>query len=203
MADRYVHIADFNTQLKIDGFKVYQIESYDRIIQIYKRRDFFKISLVVGHGFIHVGNDTIGIDGAVLIIAKPEIPFSWEIVPDGSPSYTCVFTEEFICENEGLHLALKSQLLADKQPPIFNITDERKGFLAMIFQKMICEQCTLYTFKDELVRSHINLLIHEALKAQPVNRLPCRNKYSSREATQYIELLEQNFPKEASIIYWN
>ena len=119
------------------------------------------------------------------------------------PSYTCVFTEEFICENEGLHLSLTSQLLADKQPPIFNITDERKGFLAMILQKMICEQCTLYAFKDELVRSHINLLIHEALKAQPVNRFPRRNKYSSREATQYIELLEQNFPKEASIIYWN
>ena len=35
------------------------------------------------------------------------------------------------------------------------------------FRKMICEQRTLYTFRDKLARSHINLLIHEVLKAFP------------------------------------
>ena len=38
------------------------------------------------------------------------------------------------------------------------------SFLNTIFQKMIEEQKSDYTYKDDLIRNYINLIIHEALK---------------------------------------
>lgn len=67
-----------------------------------------------------------------------------------------------------------------------------------IFQKMIAEQQTDYTYKDELIRNYINLIIHEALKLQPSDHFDHHKNASSRITSVFLELLERQFPVESS-----
>lgn len=67
----------------------------------------------------------------------------------------------------------------------------------MIFKKMQSELGTDYIFKDELIRNYINLIIHEALKMQPLDNFVKHNAHS-RVATFFLELLERQFPIEST-----
>jgi len=61
---------------------------------------------------------------------------------------------------------------------------------------MIENQDSNYTYKDELVRNYINLIVHEALKMQPSENLPKHNNAAERITSVFLELLERQFPIE-------
>lgn len=82
--------------------------------------------------------------------------------------------------------------------PILNITEKQREFLNTIFQKMIDEQKTDYTYKDDLIRNYINLIIHEALKLQPSQNYSHNKNAASRIANVFLELLERQFPIESA-----
>lgn len=63
---------------------------------------------------------------------------------------------------------------------------------------MITEEKTDYTFKDELVRNYIGLIIHEALKMQPSENYSKNKNASSRITNVFLELLERQFPIEST-----
>ena len=62
---------------------------------------------------------------------------------------------------------------------------------------MIAEQETVYTFKDELIRNYIGLIIHEALKMQPLENYYNNKNAASRITNVFLELLERQFPIES------
>jgi AraC-like DNA-binding protein len=62
---------------------------------------------------------------------------------------------------------------------------------------MLSEQNTDYIFKDDLIRNHINLIIHEALKMQPTDSFFKHKNASSRITSLFLELLERQFPIES------
>ena len=67
MANRDVtHVSDFNTELKLTGFKVYAIETQSNIVRTYNRKDFYKICLITGKSIIHYADKGIEIDGTTL-----------------------------------------------------------------------------------------------------------------------------------------
>jgi len=78
------------------------------------------------------------------------------------------------------------------------ITEEQRGFLNTIFQKMIAEQKSDYVFKDELIRNYISLIIHESLKMEPSENFEQNKNASSRLASVFLELLERQFPIETA-----
>ena len=61
---------------------------------------------------------------------------------------------------------------------------------------MIEEQENDYTFKDELIRNYISLIIHEALKLQPSEHYHQTKKATSQITSVFLELLERQFPIE-------
>ncbi len=65
-----------------------------------------------------------------------------------------------------------------------------------LFQKMLAEQDTEYAYKDELIRNYISLLIHEALKMQPLENNFKYGNASARITSVFLELLERQFPIE-------
>jgi len=81
--------------------------------------------------------------------------------------------------------------------PIFNLNKDQSGMFSSLFQKMIEEQHSDYTYKDELIRNYINLLIHEALKIQPPDSIFIHNNASARITSVFLELLERQFPIES------
>ena len=61
---------------------------------------------------------------------------------------------------------------------------------------MIAEQKTDYSFKDELIRNYIQLIIHEAIKLQPSENFNANQNATSRITRVFLELLERQFPIE-------
>lgn len=82
--------------------------------------------------------------------------------------------------------------------PVLNISEEQRLFLNTLFQKMIEEQKSDYTYKDELIRNYINLIIHESLKLQPAENINQNKNSSARITRVFIELLERQFPIETT-----
>ncbi len=52
-------------------------------------------------------------------------------------------------------------------------------------------------FKYELIRSQLNLLIHEAIKMQPAVAYPAPQNAASRIAKLFLGLLEKQFPVDS------
>jgi AraC family transcriptional activator of pobA len=82
--------------------------------------------------------------------------------------------------------------------PVLKIDEQTREFPNTIFRKMIDEQKSDYTYKDDLIRNYINLIIYEALKLQPSEHYDRHKNASSRLTSVFLELLESQFPVEGS-----
>ncbi|WP_281637787.1 helix-turn-helix domain-containing protein [Flavobacterium marginilacus] len=191
-------VSEFNNQLKLKGFKAFQIEDDSEATRNYSRKDFFKICLTTGKSKIHYSDKTFEQDGTILFFGNPHIPYSWETLTTEYIGYTCLFSEDFLKQidrSESLH---QSAFFKIDGTPVLKISEEQRLFLNTIFQKMIDEQKSSYVFKDELIRSYISLIIHEALKLQPSENYNQNKNASSRITAVFLELLERQFPVETS-----
>src|SRR2546421_11189492 len=94
------HIADFNTELKLKGFKVYEIDSTQSVVRTYNRKDFYKICLNNGRNIINYSDRSFETNGSVLFFGNPHIPYSWEIILTTYTGYACFFNEKFLKKSE-------------------------------------------------------------------------------------------------------
>ena len=188
-------VSAFNTDLKLKGFNVFQIESNGGETRLYSRKDFYKICLTTGKSIIHYADKSFEQNGTVLFFGNPHIPYSWETITTNYVGYTCLFSEEFLKSDRSESLQ-HSPLFKIDGTPILKITEEQRLFLNTLFQKMIEEQKTEYAYKDDLIRNYINLIIHEALKLQPSENFNHHRNASSRITSVFLELLERQFPIE-------
>jgi AraC-like DNA-binding protein len=191
-------VSEFNNELKLKGFNVYQIESDSNATRIYSRKDFYKICLTTGKSIIHYADRSFEAEGTVLFFGNPHIPYSWETISRSYAGYTCLFSEEFLKASDRSESLQNSPLFKIGGTPILKITDQQRKFLNTIFQKMIDEQQTDYTYKDDLIRNYINLIIHEALKMQPSENYDQHKNAASRITSVFLELLERQFPVEST-----
>jgi AraC family transcriptional activator of pobA len=188
-------VSDFNNELKLKGFNVFQIEDDGNATRIYSRKDFYKICLTTGKSIIHYADKSFDAEGTVLFFGNPHIPYSWETISTSYVGYTCLFSEEFLKSDRSESLQ-HSPLFKIGGTPILKITEQQRDFLSTLFQKMIEEQQTDYVYKDDLIRNYINLIIHEALKLQPSENFDQHRNASSRITSVFLELLERQFPIE-------
>src|SRR6218665_2857393 len=187
---------DFTSDLKLKGFKVYQINGDQSKIPVYSRRDFYKICINTSKSLIQYADRGIETDGTILFFGNPIIPYSWETVSESYEGYVCVFTEEFLRAKDRSETLHESPLFKIGGTPIFSLNAEQKLFIDSLFQKMIKEYETDYVFKDDLMRSYVNLIIHESMKMQPSDNFFKHKNASSRITSLFLELLERQFPIE-------
>ena len=191
-------VSEFNNELKLKGFNVFEIESDSYITRMYSRKDFYKICLTTGKSKIHYADRSFEAEGTVLFFGNPHIPYSWETLSTSYVGYTCLFSEEFLKVSERSESLQQSPLFKIGGTPILSITDQQREFLNTIFRKMIDEQQSDYAYKDDLMRNYINLIIHEALKLQPSENYDQHKNASSRITSVFLELLERQFPIESA-----
>lgn len=182
--------------LKLKGFKVYEVNGDVSKIPTYNRRDFYKICINTSESLIHYADRGIETDGTILFFGNPHIPYSWEILSPSYHGYACVFTEEFLRVNDRSESLHESPLFKIGGTPIFALSAEQKVFIDSLFLKMIEEQDTDYVFKDDLIRNYINLILHESMKMQPTENFFKHKNASSRITSLFLELLERQFPIE-------
>jgi AraC family transcriptional activator of pobA len=191
-------VSEFNNELKLKGFNVFQIETDANAMHIYSRKDFYKICLTTGKSIIHYADRSFETEDTVLFFGNPHIPYSWETISTSYVGYTCLFSEEFLKVSDRSESLQQSPLFKIGGTPILKITDQQREFLSTIFRKMMDEQKSDYTYKDDLIRNYINLIIHEALKLQPSENYDQHNNAASRLTSVFLELLERQFPIEST-----
>jgi AraC family transcriptional regulator, transcriptional activator of pobA len=197
MEKRGENLNNYNSELKLKGFKVYKTDSSDKAGHVYSRKDFYKISLTTGRFNFHYSDRTFETENTFLFFGNPHIPYSCEVVAPKHSGYTCLFAEDFLKSSDRSESLLQSPLFVFGGSPILQVNKEQKEAITMIFEKMIADQDSDYAFKDELIRNYIHLIIHEALKIQPAENFSKTKNAAQRITAVFLELLERQFPIES------
>jgi len=158
----------------------------------FSRRDFYKISLIIGNGILNYSDAQIEIKGRALLFTNPNIPYSWESTSPKPAGYFCLFTENFIHnKNESLRDSLLWKI---NDSPVIHIDEEQEDTLKRIFCKMMIEMDRDYIYKFDLLRNYVQLIAHEGLKVKPMASISKQNNAAVRLTSQFLELLERQFP---------
>lgn len=190
-------LSQFNQELKLRGFKIFQIEEDSNATRTYSRKDFYKVCLTTGKSRIHYADRSFDHEGTVLFFGNPHIPYSWETLSSEYVGYTCLFSEDFLKLSNQSDSILQSPLFKPGGTPVLSISEDQRTFLNRIFQKMLEEQETEYAHKDDVIRNYIHLIIHEAMKMEPSKNVDNTHSAADRLTAVFMELLERQFPIES------
>jgi AraC family transcriptional activator of pobA len=181
-------------------FNVFRRSEYTGICKppAYNRRDYYKISLIIGTGSLHYADRGVEINAPALLLSNPSVPYSWEPVSPAQNGYFCVFTEDFITHTTGSKGLDESPLFRIGSDPLFFLKDESVAFLSNIYEKMLEEIGSEYVHKHDLLRNYVDVILHEALKLQPANTFFKTSNASSRIVSLFLELLERQFPIDSA-----
>jgi AraC-type DNA-binding domain-containing proteins len=190
-------LSTYNNELKLKGFNVFQIEEDGNATKVYNRKDFYKICLTTGKSRIHYADRSFDTEGTILFFGNPNVPYSWETLSSQYIGYTILFSEDFLIPGKRSENLQKSPLFRMGGTPILEISESQRLFLNGIFQKMIEEQESDYEYKDDLIRSYIDLILHESLKLKPSENYDQNKSGAERLTSVFMELLERQFPIES------
>ncbi|MFD1875484.1 helix-turn-helix domain-containing protein [Hymenobacter bucti] len=182
---------------KLKGFKVYEVDRPCHAKPHFTRRDYYKVILLTTKARLHYGHQSWELDGTYLLFFNPHIPYSLELLADYRYGYISLFTEEFIALLDRSESLPQSPLFKIGGTPIFKLQAAQIPFMTGIFQKMLAAQEADYPFKAELIRTYLQLAIHEALQLQPVENFVQHHHAAARLSARFLDLLEQQFPVES------
>jgi AraC family transcriptional activator of pobA len=185
-----------NSILKHRGFRVSWSKVPKSEPSVFRRRHFNLIFLSVGNSKIHYDDQIIPLDGVYLYFANSRIPYATEIISENHSGYSCVFTEDFIKPLERLESLQQSPLFNINKTAAFKLDLQQQAKLTAIFDAMITNDKTDYLYKDDLMRNYIQLIVHEALHMHPGENFIQFNNASQRITSQFMEVLERQFPIE-------
>lgn len=187
-----------NLQKEIGHFNVFRLEDCigdGKHVQ-YSRRDFYKISLVRGNWRYHYADKSLEVTGPTLIFFNPTVPYTFELLSEEPTGFFCIFKEGFFTQ----HLRNGMKQFPMFQPgnsPTYQLTKQQDKQVSAIFQKMLEEIGSEYTFKYDLIRNYVMETIHYAMKIQPSETLYQHSDANARITSVFTELLERQFPIES------
>jgi len=158
----------------------------------YNIRAYFKICFIVGKNTVHSSDKTINIEKQGLLFGNPQVPYSWQHLSEEQYGYFCIFTPHFFH-----HFGNPSEYAVFKPGtiPVMELNDEQAQKAEQLFADMYADWNGDYLYKYDRMRVLVYELLHLAIKTQPVKS--CQRNFSSASekiATQFLELLEQQFP---------
>ncbi|WP_128545446.1 helix-turn-helix domain-containing protein [Larkinella soli] len=201
LEDFYQHKLNWmpdNLKKEIGHFNVFRIDDFvgcnARPIP-YSRKDFFKISFLVGRNRMHYADKVVEIDRQGLLFANPHIPYAWEPLQEEQTGYFCIFTSAFF-DQFG---ALKDYpVFQPGGTPVFLLTDVQAGHVGRLFERMLEEIDSEFAYKYDVLRTLVFELVHTALKLQPAaTSLYHAANAATRISSLFMELLERQFPIES------
>jgi AraC-like DNA-binding protein len=159
----------------------------------YSRRDYYKIWVTTGRSSLHYATRTIEVTQPALIFSNPLVPYSFE-GHETRGGYICIFMENFLREKGRSESLQESPLFKVGSNPVFFLDDNQLRLISDLYDKMLAELDSTYVYRFDVVRSYLNLLIHEGLKMEPALQAVRHHNASERIASLFLELLERQFP---------
>jgi AraC family transcriptional regulator, transcriptional activator of pobA len=158
----------------------------------YKRRDFYKIMLVVGDINMNYADRIIQVKKQALLFSNPQIPYNCDNLERISEGVFCIFNQNFFHRFGDL---TQYSVFQPSGNHVFELTDEQAEKIKPIFLKMFEEINSDYVHKYDVLRNLVFELLHFGMKINPVAQFD--NKLinaSQRISTLFLELLERQFP---------
>lgn len=160
----------------------------------YIKRDFFKISLIIGDVELHYADKWIKINQPALLFSNPMVPYSMENAIGPKLGWFCIFDTNFLQGKSHVQVLTDSHFLNTNTNPIFFLNEKQVAEIQALFGKINEALQSDYQFKYDLIRTYIELLIHEALMMRPAEKYEAGNNASVRILNLFLELLERQFP---------
>lgn len=160
----------------------------------YKRRDYYKIMLVIGDVNMNYADKVVSVKKQALFFSNPQIPYNCENLESIKTGFYCIFNQHFFHQFGNLN---QYEVFQPNGEHVFELTDEQVPRVQEIFKRMFGEIASDYTHKYDVLRNLVFELLHFAMKLQPSSTGDKQPPNASqRIATLFLELLERQFPIE-------
>lgn len=162
----------------------------------YRRRDFYKITLVKGSGTIYYANKIVKVKENAIVFSNPLVPYKWDSTENLSTGYFCIFNNDFFQQYGNFS---DYSLYQPTGAPVIELSDTGYQQFQQIFERMLEEINSEYIHKYDMLRNLALEMMHTALKLEPANSI----RYTPGNANQkiamlFLELLERQFPIEGA-----
>ena len=160
----------------------------------FDRRAFYKISLVRGRSRVEYADQAMDIAGQALWFATSRVPYRWLPHDPAQVGYFCIFTDEFLLPTSGGVILSQLPVFQPGECPVWEVNAADYAAVETIFEKMMREMASDFTYKYDLLRAYLLELIYLGQKLQPTLALPPAHHASARLAALFTDLLERQFP---------
>ena len=184
-----------NIKNEIGHFNIFKLEPFigsNANPVPYKRRDYFKIMLVIGNSKVHYADKVVEVKKQALSFSNPQIPYKWEHLDTIRSGAFCIFNQHFFHQYGNLN---QYSVFQPSGNHLFELEDEQVTKLQSIYDRMFEEINSDYKHKYDVLRTLVFELIHFALKMEPTAAIDKKAIHASqRISTLFLELLERQFP---------
>ncbi len=185
-----------NLRNDIGHFNVFRLEPFAGKSVPYKRRDYYKVTLVNGNSHIHFADQVVEVKKQALSFSNPHIPYKWEHLDSIRSGAFAVFTPAFFHNYGDLS---QYEVFQPNGTHIFELTDDQASKVNAIFEKMFEEIGSDYVHKYDVLRNLVFELLHFATKMKPTAASDAKSSNANqRISLLFMELLERQFPIDDS-----
>ena len=162
----------------------------------YKKRDFYKITLIKGKGTVHFADQVIDVKKQAITFSNPMIPYKWEHTEKINTGFFCIFDKVFVSN----FINLKNYAVYQPNGSrVFELNADQYKSAALVFTKMFEEIESDYLHKYDVIRGLIIELIHMAMKIKPAQTSESLFMNAAQRISMlFLELLERQFPIDDS-----
>jgi AraC family transcriptional activator of pobA len=163
----------------------------------YRRRDYFKISLLRGEYIVHYGDESIKVSGCTLSFFSPWVPYTIEQLNEEENAGYMIFTELYYDTyfSQGIR---QSPIFTNESKPLFLLDAKQEKDVKAIFSKIERQERSDYSLKDDLIRNYLNELMHYANTLQVVTGRHHTLASKERLYNVFNELLDRQFPVDTA-----
>jgi AraC family transcriptional activator of pobA len=162
---------------------------------LYRRRNFYKVSLLEGKYVVHYGDESISVSGVSLSFFSPFVPYTVDVIEEQENSGYFIFTETFY----DTYFKEKLQffpLFQQNKKPIFQLSASQAKEVKGLFAKIERYNASDYNLKYDLIRNTINELMHYGNNLQPAYQRSNQLSSKQRLVTIFNELLDRQYPTD-------
>lgn len=163
----------------------------------YSRRDYYKISLLIGDGIFKYGNTETYISKPVLFLPSPHVSYTWECKSSLQEGYFCLFNQQFFSENKEFEVFKKSSLFKDWSSPFIEIPAQQLPVILGYFEQMYRLNQSNYPLRYHSIRNHLAAIFHHVLEINQDEIQAVELPSNVRLYKKFDELLNTQFPLDS------
>lgn len=157
----------------------------------YKKRDYFKVVMMTGHGKVHLANKIVEVKKNALIFSNPQVRSKWEQTSLTHRGFFCVFNQGFLRTH---WVSNQYSVFQPQGKHVFELTGAQVDWVSGIYGRMLEEINSEYIHKYDVLRNLVMELVHLGMKMSPGTNFDAQPINASQRITMlFMELLESQF----------